>query len=214
MIEYPKIETPFNRDMEGTKKLIDGSWRNEAVEYLADNKWICTEKVDGTNISIEWDGHRVNYHGRTERASIPAHLMNKLIDLFGGETNEQLFEQEFGDMPVILYGEGYGAKIQKGGGLYSDEPNFILFDVYLPGQGIWFKRESVEDIAKAFGIEAVPVILTGTLQDAIEFVKAKPTSRVGKCEAPMEGLVCRPAVELFDRIGRRIIVKVKVRDFE
>lgn len=214
MIEYTKIETLFNRDMEGTKKLIVGSWRNETVEYLADNKWICTEKVDGTNISIEWDGHRVNYHGRTERASIPAHLMNKLIDLFGGETNEQLFEQKFGDMPVILYGEGYGAKIQKGGGLYSDAPNFILFDVYLPEQEFWLKRESVEDIAKAFGIEAVPVILTGTLQDAIEFVKTKPTSRVGKCEAPMEGLVCRPAVELFDRMGKRTIVKVKARDFE
>lgn len=212
MIEYLKIETPFNRDVDGTKKLIEGDWRNETLEYLKDNKFICTEKVDGTNIQISWDGHKVTFNGRTERASIPANLMNKLIELFGGETNEQLFEQKFGEMPVILYGEGYGAKIQNGG-LYRDDVSFILFDVYLPDDNIWLKRESVEDIAKAFNIDVVPVILTGTLQEAISFVKTKPTSRVGKRQAPMEGLVCRPVVELYDRMGRRVIVKVKVRDF-
>ena len=210
MIEYLKIETPFNRDVNGTKKLIEGDWRNEAAEFLKDCKWECSEKIDGTNIGIVWDGHKVTFNGRTERAQIPSNLMNKLIDLFGGETNEQLFEQKFGEMPVILYGEGYGAKIQNGG-LYRDDVSFILFDVYLPDDKIWLKRESVEDIAKAFNIEVVPIILTGTLQEAIDFVKTKPMSTIGT--APMEGLVCRPAVELCDRMGRRVIVKVKVRDF-
>lgn len=210
MIEYTKIETLYNRDIEGTKKLIEGSWRNETVEFLKDCQWECTEKVDGTNISIVWDGHKIEYHGRTEKASIPAHLMNKLIELFSGETNEQLFEQKFGEMPVILYGEGYGAKIQNGG-LYRSDVSFILFDVYLPIHKIWLKRESVEDIAKAFNIDVVPVILTGSLQEAVDYVKTKPKSTIGT--APMEGLVCRPSVEILDRMGRRVIVKVKVRDF-
>lgn len=210
MHEYIKIETPFNRDMAGTKKLIEGDWRNEIVEYLANNQWECTEKIDGTNIGIVWDGHRVSYQGRTERAQIPAHLMNKLIEMFGGETNEELFEQKFGDMPVILFGEGYGAKIQNGGN-YRQDVGYILFDVYLPESDIWLKRDSIEGIAKAFGIDAVPIILTGTLQDAIDFVKTKPNSTIGT--AVMEGLVCRPAVEVRDRMGRRVIVKVKVRDF-
>jgi hypothetical protein len=113
-------------------------------------------------------------------------------------------------MPVILYGEGYGVKIQSGG-LYRPDVSFILFDVYLPSQNIWLKRDSVEDIAKAFGIDVVPIILTGTLQEAIDYVKTKPMSTIGT--APMEGLVCRPAVELYDRMGRRVIVKVKVKDF-
>lgn len=210
MIEYPKIETPFNRDTEGTKKLIEGSWRNETLEFLKDCKFICTEKIDGANTSIFWDGHKIEYHGRTERAQIPSHLMNKLIEMFGGDANEELFEQKFGEMPVILYGEGYGVKIQSGG-LYRPDVSFILFDVYLPSQNIWLKRDSVEDIAKAFGIDVVPIILTGTLQEAIDYVKTKPISTIGT--APMEGLVCRPAVELYDRMGRRVIVKVKVKDF-
>lgn len=210
MIEYTKIETLFNRDTEGTKKLIEGSWRNETVEFLKDCQWECTEKIDGTNISICWDGHKVTFNGRTERASIPAHLMNKLIEMFGGDVNEQMFEQKFGEMQVILYGEGYGVKIQNGG-LYRPDVSFILFDIYLPEQGIWLKHESVEDIAKAFGIDVVPVVLTGTIQEAINYIKEKPMSTIGT--APMEGLVCRPAVELYDRMRRRIIVKVKAKDF-
>lgn len=59
MVEYNKIETVFNRDTTGTKKLIRGNWRNEAVEYLKDSKWQFTEKFDGTNIRVIWDGHYI-----------------------------------------------------------------------------------------------------------------------------------------------------------
>lgn len=211
MNEYTKIETIFERDMEGSKKLIEGKFRNETVEFLKDNQWICTEKVDGTNIGIVWDGHKVSYQGRTERAQIPAHLMNKLIEMFGGETNEELFEQKFGETQVVIFGEGYGAKIQKGGGNYRSDVSFILFDVYLPEQNLWLKRDALEDIAKTFGIDVVPIVLTGTLHEAIDFVKQKPKSTIGV--ADMEGLVCKPVVDMLDRMGRRVIVKVKVRDF-
>lgn len=212
MNEYTKIETIFERDMNGTKKLIEGKYRNETVEYLKDNEWICTEKIDGTNIGIVWDGHKVSYQGRTEKAQIPAHLMNKLLEMFGGNENEELFEQKFGEMQVILFGEGYGAKIQKGGGDYRNDVSFILFDVYLLEQNLWLKRDAVEDIAKTFNIDVVPIVLTGTLDEAVNFVKSKPKSTIGV--ANMEGLVCKPKIDMLDRMGRRLIVKVKVCDFQ
>lgn len=211
MIPYIKIDTPFERDNDGTKKLIDGKFRNETVEYLKDNKWLCSEKIDDTNIGVVWDGHKVSFQGRTERAQIPTQLVNKLNELFGGTINEEMFEQKFGEMNVILFGEGYGPKIQKGGGLYRDNVSFILFDVYLSDQNLWLKRDAVEDIAKSFGIDVVDIVLTGTLQEAIDFVKTKPKSHIGT--ANMEGLVCRPTVELLDRMGRRVITKIKVCDF-
>lgn len=211
MIPYIKIDTPFERDNDGTKKLIDGKFRNETVEYLKDNKWLCSEKIDGKNIGVVWDGHKVSFQGRTERAQIPTQLVNKLNELFGGTINEEMFEQKFGEMNVILFGEGYGPKIQKGGGLYRDNVSFILFDVYLSDQNLWLKRDAVEDIAKSFGIDVVDIVLTGTLQEAIDFVKTKPKSHIGT--ANMEGLVCRPTVELLDRMGRRVITKIKVCDF-
>lgn len=210
MKEYVKIETPFERDTEGTKKLIEGKWRNETVEYLRNARWVFTEKIDGTNISIVWDRHKVEFHGRTERAQIPAHLVNRLNKLFGGEVNEELFEQTFGETPMILYGEGYGAKIQNGG-LYRSDVDFILFDVYQPDKDIWLKRFDVEDIARVFGIDVAPIILCGDLESGIDYVKQRPMSTIGK--APMEGLVARPETELKDRLGRRVIVKIKAKDF-
>ena len=210
MKEYIKIETPFERDTEGSKKLIEGKWRNETVKFLRNETWVFTEKIDGTNISIAWDGHKVEFHGRTERAQIPAHLVNRLNELFGGEVNEELFEQIFGETPMILYGEGYGVKIQNGGS-YRDDVDFILFDVYQPDKDIWLKRFDVEDIARGFGIDVVPIIFAGDLQSGIDFVKKRPKSCFGT--ADMEGLVARPEVELKDRMGRRVIVKIKVKDF-
>ena len=212
MTEYTKIETVFERDMEGTKKLIEGKFRNETVEYLKDNRWIGTEKIDGTNIGIVWDGHNVSYQGRTERAQIPTHLMNKLIEMFGGTVNEELFEQKFGEMQVILFGEGYGAKIQKGGGNYRSDVSFILFDVYLPEQNLWLKRDAVEDIAKTFGVDVVPIVYEGDIAGAVEFVRRKPKSTIGT--ADMERIVCKTAVDMLDRMGRRLIVKIKVCDFD
>ena len=211
MIAYTKIETLYKRDVEGSKKLIEGAFRNEVFEFLKDNMWEFTEKVDGTNIGIVWDGHKISYQGRTERAQIPAHLMNKLIELFGGSVNEELFEQKFGEMPVILFGEGYGAKIQKGEGNYRSDVSFILFDVYLPNQNLWLKRDAIEDIAKTFGIDVVPIVLEGTLEDGVNFVKTFPKSTIGT--ANMEGVVGKPKIDMLNRMGHRIIVKIKCEDF-
>ena len=112
MKEYEKIETVFKRDDSGTKKLIDGEYRNEVVDYLKDNKWIFTEKIDGTNIRIFWDGHKVQFGGRTENSQIPTKLLARLDELFKGTINEELFEQKFGSTEVILFGEGFGGNIQ------------------------------------------------------------------------------------------------------
>ena len=98
MIEYIKIDTLYKRDMEGSKKLLEGEFRNPTVEFLKDNKWIFTEKIDGTNISVYWDGHTVTFNGRTEKAEIPAHLLSYLTATFKTSEAEQIFEEKFGEM--------------------------------------------------------------------------------------------------------------------
>ena len=209
MIEYNKIDTLYKRDMEGSKRLLEGEFRNPAVEFLKDNVWQFTEKVDGTNISVCWDGHAITFNGRTERAQIPTHLLNYLMATFKTSEAEQIFEEKFGETPVILFGEGYGPKIQNGGA-YRPDVSFILFDVLISNN--YQPRESVEDIAKAFGIDIVPIIFEGTLQEAVDFIKTHPDSTMGT--AKMEGLVGRPKIELRDRCGKRIIVKIKWEDFK
>lgn len=208
MVEYNKIDTVFNRDIYGTKRLIVDSWRNEAVEYLKDSRWQFTEKFDGTNIRVIWDGHSISFAGRTDRAIIPQHLLEYLNKTFSTQEVEQLFEQVYGDKQVILFGEGYGYKIQNGGN-YRNDVSFILFDVMI-GEN-YQERQWVEETAVMLGIDVVPIVLEGTIEEAIEFVKKHPKSTVGT--AFMEGVVGRPAVELRDRTGKRIIVKIKYSDF-
>lgn len=208
IIEYTKIPNIFKRETFGNNKLIDGEYSSPELEYLSKSMWGFEEKLDGCNIRILWDGYRVEFRGRTDRAQIPAHLMAKLEELFGGETKEELFEQTFGKSEVILFGEGFGEKIQKGGGLYGPV-NFRLFDVYIGGY--WLNRENVSDIAEKFGIDRAPSLFTGTLEEGVEFIKKHPKSVLR--DAEMEGIVGRPMVQMFSRTGQRIMVKIKCRDF-
>lgn len=164
--------------------------------------------VHNCNIRVIWDGYRVSFAGRTDKATIPTHLAEKLNVLFGGPEKEELFEAAFGETPAILFGEGYGEKIQKGGGLYGPA-NFILFDVFCGS--MWLRRDSVVDIASKLGIQTVPVVGHGTLIEGVEYIRNHPISKLR--DAEMEGIVCRPAVELSDRRGNRVIVKIKCRDF-
>ncbi len=209
MREYHKIETVFNRSTDGDKRLIWGDYRNETVEYLADNIWQFTEKIDGTNIRIHWDGHNIEIGGRTDRAQIPKHLMDYLSATFLTPEVEELFEQTYGEKDVMLFGEGYGAKIQNGGD-YRSDVSFILFDVLIGDN--WQSRELVETTAKMFGIDVVPIVLEGTIGDGIDYVMQHNNSTIGN--AIMEGVVGRPKVEMKDRLGNRIIVKIKWKDFK
>ena len=208
MIEYNKIETVYRRD-EKTKKLVIGEFTNPTIEFCKDLPWAFTEKVDGTNVRIFWDGHAVTFGGRTDKAQMPMVLINRLNELFGGEANAQLFEQKFGETEAILFGEGYGPKIQNG---YRNDVYFILFDVMIAGN--YQSRSSVEDIAQYFGIDIVPIVLEGAIAEGVDYVLHNRKSLIAKNGALIEGLVGRPKIELRDRVGKRLICKIKFKDFE
>jgi hypothetical protein len=210
MAEYHKINTMFKRNMEGDKKIVFDSWAVPEVEYLKNNQWTFTEKVDGTNIRVYWDGENVTFGGRTDNAQIPNGVINRLNELFYSTPARARLREVFPDGGAILYGEGYGAKIQKGGELYKDTQDFVLFDVNVGG--LWLERNNVEDVATRLELDVVPVIGHGTLYEAIDRVKAGLNSQWGDFEA--EGIVARPSVEMLTRRGERIIAKIKTKDFQ
>ena len=39
---------------------------NKTVELLKDCIWEFTEKIDGTNLRLNWDGHDMAYGGRKD----------------------------------------------------------------------------------------------------------------------------------------------------
>lgn len=215
--KYHKILSLFKRNMEGDKKFIIGEWTTPELKYLKDKEWVFTEKIDGTNVRVIWDGNEITLAGRSDNAQMPVFLIHKLNDLFTkGEQREKMLEvfprieEVNGEIEVVFYGEGYGAKIQKGGGNYiSDGVDFVLFDIAI--NGLYLERKNVEDIAKSLGLDVVPIVGYGTLDEAIEMVKKGFNSKWGEFVA--EGIVARPKVELRTRRGDRIITKVKYKDF-
>lgn len=76
---------------------------------------------------------------------------------------------------------------------------------------VYLNQDAVEDVANCFNIDCVLIIMTGTIDEAVNFVKTNPDSTMGN--AKMEGLVGKPLVELKSKTGKRIIIKIKVRDF-
>jgi len=201
MREYHKINSVFKRDERG--KFILGDWSTPEFEYLQNNQWVWTEKVDGMNIRVIWDGELVKFGGKTDNAQIPTPLYERLTQLFP-------LDKFYGKDAMCLYGEGYGRKIQKGGGNYN--PNgvdFVLFDVRI-GEW-WLKRYDIVSIGEEFSVSVVPIVGKGGLVDAIEYTQQPQTSWWGDFLA--EGIVLRPEVELQSRAGNRIITKLKYKDF-
>jgi ATP-dependent RNA circularization protein (DNA/RNA ligase family) len=208
MTEYHKIQTVFKRDPANKHKtLLEGEWTLPEFEYLKDNKWIFTEKVDGTNIRIIYKDGKITYGGRTDRAQIPATLVERLNDRFIPLT--ETIKSGFGDADMCLYGEGYGAKIQKGGGKYREDQDFVLFDIKVGDW--WLQRSDVENIAEEYGLDVVPILGEGTLEDMVNQARNGIDSTWGDFQA--EGYVARPSTELKTRAGHRVITKIKCKDF-
>jgi ATP-dependent RNA circularization protein (DNA/RNA ligase family) len=207
MMEYHKIETIFERD---PKSFVVDPTKLKASVLGTIREWDVTEKIDGTNIRVKLaqDG-TVAFGGRSDAAQIPSDLVQYLIRNF--EQDALKTALWIGDpVDVVLYGEGYGPGIQKGGGLYRSDKSFILFDVLVAGQW-WLDREAVADIALKLGMDTVPYLGRMTLDQIVEHVREPFPSKLGTATA--EGVVARPIETLFDKRMKRVIIKLKTKDF-
>lgn len=113
-----------------------------------------------------------------------------------------------------IYGEGYGVGIQKAGGNYiSNGVGFIVFDVKV--NDIYLLTSSRDEIATKLGAPIVPLIGYFTIDEAIDFVrKGFKTGLWDNKDFIEEGLVLRTDLGLCNRMGKRLIVKVKYEDFQ
>ena len=207
MSDYPKIETLYERD-EATFKVRPGVFKNRTYTLL--KTWHWTEKIDGTNIRCLWNAAegKVTFGGRTDNAQIHAELIKHLYETVSIEK----LKATFPEVDVVLYGEGYGAGIQKGGGDYSLTKQFILFDVLVYGKW-WLSGDNVCDVAEKLALPVVPSFGEMTLEEATEFVRHGCPSKLNGGKRQSEGLVGRTAETLFDKKGHRLIVKLKTKDF-
>lgn len=258
---YQKINTIFKRDQNPGKYhnciMPEMGFTQEEFEYLRDCKFECTEKIDGTSMSVHLipmgyqivsegvvivkdqktgetheetrkDVYKVIYtmeiHGKTEKADTPKHLQTKMESLFNVDQLVKVFNkdhcyateeearEEADNGRYVVFGEGYGAKIQKGGNYISNDCGFILFDVMVGN--MYLLRENLEDIAKKLNVPIVPLIGYMTVDEAIEFVRKGFKSTIAENkDYDAEGLVLKTPMGLLNRKGERIITKIKTCDF-
>lgn len=205
---YPKIQSPYQRFFDGPNrnKLDIGNWSMPEFELLRHLPWEWTEKVNGTNTRVIWDGYKVRFGGRTDNASMPIKLVDTLIEMFP----EELLEQKFGQSEVTLFGEGHGPGMAAGSGSYGPKPGFTLFDVYIGGW--WLRRDDLEEVAATLAIPIVPIVLHDrSVHDAISEVSAGMGSHWGNFL--VEGLVGKAPLGLLTRGKDRIMMKLKTKDF-
>lgn len=212
-MEYHKIETLFERDenFNVTDKL-----KMPVLETI--KVFDVTEKIDGTNIRIMLDKEgNLNVGGRTDNAQIPTSLLKVLFPMFPIEKMKEVFWREGVPVSVVLYGEGYGAGIQKCGGNYRKDKSFRLFDVLIDGRW-WLDWKNTEDVASKLGIKTAPILGRWSLEEIIEKVKIGIKSVTAQedsgTDCMAEGIVGRTIEPLFDKRGRRVIIKLKTIDYK
>lgn len=227
-MKYPKIKTLFRRDPK-THKIIVGDFEAEAFRHIP--MWQITEKVHGVNTRVVlYEDGGYAFLDRAGKGKLPALLLDHLCKTFTLDRLGSVLHDKGTPPSVTLFGEGYGPKVQGGGGGYRDDASFRLFDVFVedPGNplgGWWLEWADVADISEGLGVKTVPVLGTYNWATATSILRKgynldpKPLlSVVAKEEGGdgcyrAEGIVAKPLVNLFTRSGARVVWKLKSKDF-
>ena len=208
-MKYPKINTLWKRDEKNKFNIIEGDF--SCPEFASICKWHITEKIDGTNIRVIWNSQREDsptFLGRTDEAQIPPFLLDKLKEIF---TREKLLKHFPDSELVVLYGEGYGNKIQSVGKKYRKDNSFIIFDANIGGW--WLEPHNVKDIAIKLNIDYVPELGIRTNKEIISLVKGSFRSSLAEDNLNAEGIVARSHPLMLFRDGSPIMWKLKTKDY-
>lgn len=162
-----------------------------SVEKLIGVPIVLTEKIDGSNTSLEYDGCYARTH-----AGAPTHPSFDMLKVLHASIKHEI------NPDVQLFGEWCYAKHSIE---YSELPGyFLLFNVrylnYTLDLADWASWEEVEFWAKEIGVSTVPVLFKGTinsekeLKTLVESFMTQPSA----CGGIREGVVARVQREFKD----------------
>jgi len=212
--KYTKFSSPFVKD-DKFKNIV------ELAQVLPTGIWIKTEKVDGTNIRIILTKQTVVIKREILIGSRKLILntedkgSKQYMDCLK-EVNLNKIAEYFKDVDstVVIYGEGYGAGVQKGG-IYSKEKNFRVFDIRI-GEA-YQNFEYVQKVCIDNQLNIVPIVGQAEEIGYLECLKSlknfnETLIKEGDGGKP-EGLVYKFEPVLLNKYKERLIFKVKFKDF-
>ena len=143
---------------------------------------------------------------------------NQIIRTDRGEyftpTEHGFYNVEVEEVPVYIYGELFGKKIQNGGNYDKDKNRFSIFDICVQG---WFVPiDMLNNYAEKLGLDVAPYIGQMTIEEAEKMAMKGFKTLVPNVSNPdylEEGIVARPIIPIKDPRGKRIIVKIKTCDY-
>ena len=212
--KYTKFSSPFIKD----EKFINTT---ELSQELPIGRWIVTEKIDGTNIRIiltklDEEGNRnVKIGSRklilNENDKTSKQYLDCLLDINLNKLKEYFNEV---DSTIIIYGEGYGAGVQKGG-IYSLKKNFRVFDIRIGNAYQDFNY--VEKVCIDNQLNIVPIIENVEeikYSECIKLLKNNKETMIKEGSGGnSEGQVYKFEPVLLNKYGERLIFKIKFKDF-
>ncbi len=135
-------------------------------------------------------------------------------DMNGSFTDSGKYIVEAEEVPVYIYGEFFGKKIQAGGNYDKENNRFYIFDICQ--QGWYVPINILTEYAEKLGLTIVPYLGQMTIPQAEQMVSRGFKTRVPDAanpDYPEEGIVARPVIPIKDPRGKRIIVKIKSCDY-
>jgi len=214
--KFGKFSSPFKKD----EKFIN---TDELSQELPVGKWIKTEKIDGTNIRIILTKIEDEFIDRDILVGSRKLILNQddksskqYVDCLK-EINLNKIKEYFKDVKstIVIYGEGYGAGIQKGG-IYSKDKNFRVFDIRI-GEA-YQDFEYVNKVCIDNQLNIVPVFSTVdeiTYKECVESLKNFNETLINEGSGGKpEGLVYKFEPVLLNKYKERLMFKVKFKDFK
>lgn len=236
---YPKISSPFKRTDAKSKTVNLEVFIDETTKLLSEIGFYATEKIDGCNLNVIYDGNEISVKGHTDKTVWNNDVLIWLENTFiNNNAFIQMCEQKFGEKSVCFHGELIGPKIQSN--LYKLENyKFICFDISEVKEGVrvWYSRAALESICTDLYMDFSPmlyffpeskknfwttvlskhhaginIIRAESIKYWAEILQKEPIRSYINPRKEIEGFVIRPTVELKNNTGDRIIYKVKVQD--
>lgn len=213
MIEvYPKFYAPYERKEHS--KLVDiNKPKRDIKPYMTDDMtWTVSEKLNGINTRIIWDGYSIEVKGRNDKTELQGGQLDLQGDLIASQMDNGnfMFDELFGTKKVTIFGEVIGTKIQ-GNPYKLGETQFKVFDILI--NDVWVSPEGITKIAEDLNMSTVMhYTVRGWDNVMTNFIEIWKNCR--KKKFYFEGLVAYPAHQPLTKKGERVITKIKVKDFD
>lgn len=187
---------------------INNLYRSQDI--LLFKRCFSLEKVHGTSTHVSYDATRHEklhfFAGGCSHQSF--------VSIFDQQALLAAFER-LGHERVVVFGEGYGGKMQGMSDTYGKELRFIAFDVKIGDN--WLSVKDMDQVATGLGFEVVPYHEISTDLEELDRVRDMPSEVAVRrgCgnDKKREGVVLRPLIEVTKNNGERIIVKHKQEAF-